>query len=635
MSSGKQEASPAQQRAEIEKLAAREGCNIIRWYTDEKISGDATEKRKDFQRMIADAEELGDFTAILCWDQDRFGRFDSIEAGRWIHPLRQAGVCLVTVAQGHIDWNDFAGRMMYNIQQEGKHQFLIDLSRNVLRGRIASAKAGRMIVTPPYGYDRVFFDATGKLVKRVPYGEKFSRPKDWTVRLAPTENAVEIETVRWLFRTFADTDCSVHYLVLELNRRNVPTRRGQGWSPVSVRFLLTHRVYAGDLVFGRRKIGKYHQMDGDGDVTRSNGTATRQPPIIVPDAHEALIDRETFDRVQAKLKERRAKKAKPRYNGYILTGVVRCGHCGRPMCGKPGGCKSEPTRRYYYCPGGATGRCKTHSIHQGRLDSYVLGFIDKTLRAPGSVEKIKAAIHRKVKEADGFQGTTKALRAQLDAMDKKIGKGTENLLLANPDDMGDLSALLSEWRGERNRLQSELEALTSNPTGDSPDEKAKRAIRELNRLRKHLETADPLRVRAVVKAMVDKIELFWQPDGKRYRTLAKGVMTLRSNREVLESSNSSALQNLVAVFGHEDLYPEKRQYEKAAEIVAQHTNGKPVRTRVVADRLGIGSGNVTRALRLAERDGLVVRVGRSEWTPPPKAAHSANRPSPSCLRTTQ
>lgn len=78
--------------------------------------------------MIKDAEDKADFAAILCWDQDRFGRFDSIEAGRWIHPLRCAGVWLVTVAQGVIDWNDFTSRMMYAIQQEGKYQYLIDLS---------------------------------------------------------------------------------------------------------------------------------------------------------------------------------------------------------------------------------------------------------------------------------------------------------------------------------------------------------------------------------------------------------------------------------------------------------------------------------------------------------------------------
>ena len=135
MSTDKQEDSPAQQKAEINKLAQREGYRVLRWYADHGISGAKTLKRPEFRHMIRDAEERGDFKAILCWDQDRFGRFDSIEAGEWVSPLRRVGVELVTVCQGRIDWDDFAGRLIYQITQEGKHRFLVDLSRNALRGR--------------------------------------------------------------------------------------------------------------------------------------------------------------------------------------------------------------------------------------------------------------------------------------------------------------------------------------------------------------------------------------------------------------------------------------------------------------------------------------------------------------------
>ena len=91
--------------------------------------------------MRADASN-GTFSVMLCSDQDRFGRFDSLDAGYWIKPFRDAGVSLVTLNDGAIDWNDFAGRLMYNIKQEGKHQFLVDLSANITRSQIEGAKAG-------------------------------------------------------------------------------------------------------------------------------------------------------------------------------------------------------------------------------------------------------------------------------------------------------------------------------------------------------------------------------------------------------------------------------------------------------------------------------------------------------------
>ena len=89
-STEKQEASIRDQKSAIEKYAFEKGYRIVRWYIDDGISGDATEKRVGFLNMIDDANRLRDFKAILCWDQDRFGRFDSIEAGEWISPLRRA-----------------------------------------------------------------------------------------------------------------------------------------------------------------------------------------------------------------------------------------------------------------------------------------------------------------------------------------------------------------------------------------------------------------------------------------------------------------------------------------------------------------------------------------------------------------
>ena len=141
-STEKQEKSLADQKAEIIRYAAANGYEIVRWCTDDGISGDDTERRRGFLEMHRAATNGRDFHAIVCWDQDRFGWFNSLEAGYWIHPLMKAGVKLVTPSEGPINWQDFTGRMMYAMKQEGKHQFLVDLSRNAARGQISTAKAG-------------------------------------------------------------------------------------------------------------------------------------------------------------------------------------------------------------------------------------------------------------------------------------------------------------------------------------------------------------------------------------------------------------------------------------------------------------------------------------------------------------
>ena len=66
----------------------------------------------------------------------------------------QAGVHLVTCPQGKIDWSDFASRIVYGVQQEAKHAYLRDLSRNATRGLIARAMRGEWVAggNPPMGY---------------------------------------------------------------------------------------------------------------------------------------------------------------------------------------------------------------------------------------------------------------------------------------------------------------------------------------------------------------------------------------------------------------------------------------------------------------------------------------------------
>src|SRR5262245_44187510 len=97
MSSMKQDTSIPAQRVEVERYAEAHGYQILRWYTDEGISGSESDRRDGFQRLMQDASTKQDFQVILCWDQDRFSRFDQMEANYYWYLLRKAGVQIVTV----------------------------------------------------------------------------------------------------------------------------------------------------------------------------------------------------------------------------------------------------------------------------------------------------------------------------------------------------------------------------------------------------------------------------------------------------------------------------------------------------------------------------------------------------------
>ena len=309
-STERQEKSLEDQRREIERYADPNGYKILRWYQDDAISGDETGKRLGFQEMHKAACNGSDFEAILVWDQDRFGRFDMIEAGHWIHPLRQAGVQLVTVNDGPINWDDFTGRVVYSIKQEGKHQFLRDLSRNTLRGQISNAERGFLCgQAAPYGYDRMLVDEHGKHRQRIRNGEKFSKPRSWHVTLVPSDDPEKVVTAQWLFGHYAEVDVGLRQLAEELNRRGVPAPRGGRWQVGTIREILRNPKYLGQNVWGRRRMGKYHRAAGGEirqrlDLDRRVKFNPEEEWTSKHDSHPALVDRETWEHVQRKLVER-------------------------------------------------------------------------------------------------------------------------------------------------------------------------------------------------------------------------------------------------------------------------------------------------------------------------------------------
>ena len=300
-------------------------------------------------------------------------------------------------------------------------------------------------------------------------------------------------------------------------------------------------------MFGEGQYGKYHHMGGNGEITsgrsQSNGECV---PIVIDGVHDALIDPDTFQRCQDKLAERSVTGRKPRYNRYLLSGVLSCGHCGGPLAGK--GYSKGKGPRYYACVTGNTrpGACSRYQIRQGPIEDYVLGVIEGRLLAEDAIDRIKREIHRQAKAKPEFKGEARGLKAKIDAMDRKIAKGTENLLLATPDHIDDLSTMLADWKRERNQLQSKLEKVAASPDGRTAEETAQRACAELKRLREHLKTGDPMRIRAVVKSLVKDVQLWWEPYGKRNKRLVRGEIQLRGGLEVLSSGMKTGSATLWA-----------------------------------------------------------------------------------------
>ena len=99
-----------------------------------------------------------------------------------------------------------------------------------------------------------------------------------------------------------------------LNDRGV-TNRGKRCYKGGLHYVPTNEAYTGTALWGRTNKGE-----------------KAQDPIRVDGAWPALVSRELFDDVQQAMRERVPKVQRPGRVGspYLLSGLLRCGVCGRP-----------------------------------------------------------------------------------------------------------------------------------------------------------------------------------------------------------------------------------------------------------------------------------------------------------------
>jgi DNA invertase Pin-like site-specific DNA recombinase len=487
MSSGKQEASIPSQRAALLEYAAKHGYRIVGEYVDEAISGDATDKRAGFLRMREDAA-AGKYRVILCWDQDRFGRFDPIEGGHWIFPFRQSQVRLETIAQGRIDWEDLVGQLVYSINQVGKAQYLRDLSRNTVRGQLSAAQAGRA--------------GTGGAA---PYGYRSQGAEVWIV-------PEEAEVVRWIFAEYLLPDRSIRAIAAELNQRRVPTPRGsKAWKQNTVRGILGRRKYTGTFVYGAESSGRYFAARGGEMVPRrkSDPIAPSQP-IVIPGRFEALIDQDTFEAVQHKLALRQTNRRTKRCRCFALSGLLRCGNCGGTYAGSVrGGVPRYMCRTYQQ---GGKAACFENGVPETPLLACVAQKIREHYCSAEARREVREALTAE-HEADGVAAHESArLRKQIAELAVKIDRGAARVLEAPDDLVPTLYRKLEELRAEQTRLRAELETLTARKTRTRQEaaEEMRQAMRALDELEEHFQRLQGAELRELIQAFVDRVELYFE-----------------------------------------------------------------------------------------------------------------------------
>lgn len=345
------EYSPDSQLKKIREYAAAHEILLPEHliFLDEGISGRSASRRPAFLRMIGMAKQKPrPFDLILVWKFSRFARSrqDSILYKSMLR--KDCGIHVISITEQLSD--DPTAILIEALLEAMDEYYSINLAQEVRRGMNEKFSRGGVVSVPPFGY-RMGTECF------VPDAEKsFLVPMIF-------EDCLNGLTCR--------------QIAVKLNRLGIRTARGNPFESRTVQYILTNPTYTGKL---RRRTG--NELSSDRSPSPSMRT--------VDGRHPALIDAETFRRVQEQIG--RQKEKAPVRTGtssacYMLRGLVRCSRCGSALTPAEKG-RSLQCRRY------AKGLCATsHHIRLEKLNRAVLTGLEADLSG-GACEQIRVQIDK-------------------------------------------------------------------------------------------------------------------------------------------------------------------------------------------------------------------------------------------------
>lgn len=271
----------------------RPGWRYIGVYADEAISG-TKDTRDEFQRMLEDCR-AGKIDLILTKSISRFAR-NTVTLLETVRELKQLNVD-VYFERENIHSISGDGELMLTILASFAQEESRSTSENCkwrIRNDFKKGKPGNLRI---YGY-------------RQKKGVLIVEPK-------------EAEIVRMIFSDYL-SGMGRNLIMKKLREIGVKTLHGSAFYETQILAMLRNEKYVGDLLLQKTFVG-FHP---DKQKRKNNGEL---PRYLVRNAHEAIIDRDTFEHVQKEL-DRRAEELTPapkRQPAYPFTGIMTCGHCGK------------------------------------------------------------------------------------------------------------------------------------------------------------------------------------------------------------------------------------------------------------------------------------------------------------------
>ncbi|MDD4803119.1 MAG: recombinase family protein [Syntrophomonas sp.] len=262
-------------------------------YADEALTG-TKDSRPEFQRLLANCKD-GKIDIVITKSISRFAR-NTVTLLETVRELKLLGIDVYFEEQNiHSISGD--GELMLTILASYAQEESRSVSENCkwqVRNGFKKGKANNMTLL---GYRYI-----NKELVIIPE---------------------EAEIVQMIFTDYL-SGMGKNSIMKKLNAAGKVTRHGKAWTEEGVRRILRNEKYTGDLLLQKTYVSDHltkKKCYNQGEL----------PQYFVSSSHEAIIDRETFGKVQEKLKKREAqhKPTSEALYTYPFTGKLVCSICGK------------------------------------------------------------------------------------------------------------------------------------------------------------------------------------------------------------------------------------------------------------------------------------------------------------------
>lgn len=273
----------------------RTGDVLVRLYADEGISGTKTKNRKEFMRMMADADK-GLFDMVVVKDISRFAR-NTVDLLQNVRKLKSLGIetQFLTANMTSMGNSEFVLTIFGALAQEES----ANTSKRVKFGKKMNAEKGR-VPNIVYGYDKTIGDYFNLEI-----------------------NKEEAAVIKQIFKMYTEEGYGALKIANHLNEQGVRTKRGCTWSQNAICRILDNELYTGKVINGKQEVTDF--LTGK----RTEKDETEWMVVERPDLR--IIEPEIYE----KAKEVRAAKSKSFHltseresNKYLFSTLIKCKECG-------------------------------------------------------------------------------------------------------------------------------------------------------------------------------------------------------------------------------------------------------------------------------------------------------------------